>query len=182
MSVLLVSLGVVLATLSKPSAVAKGGVMHAPPDPREYALGIAMLTAALVLTAVQGVVQYAVFEKYGPWWKEGMFYTVSTTLAFEVIIEIDGQHSLSLPIFLLFRRDIGEGLRSMAAAGAGPRAVVPYLILGGNLVAQLACTSGVHQLGSVSIRRCDSQSVVRLRARIDISVLASVHELGDHGA
>jgi solute carrier family 35 (UDP-xylose/UDP-N-acetylglucosamine transporter), member B4 len=138
-------MGVVLATLSKPSSPSKN---YTPPNPQEYTIGIALLTAALFLTGFQGIVQYRVFEKYGPWWKEGMFYTVREYDNFNLVsCSIHQQHLMSLPIFFLYRQDIKIGLFSLSKSTLGT--VIPYFVLGGNLASQLACTSGVHQLGSV---------------------------------
>ncbi|KAG5636493.1 hypothetical protein H0H81_007827 [Sphagnurus paluster] len=74
-SVVLVSAGVVLATLAKP----KPGPISAttPEDTRKYLTGITMLVVSLFLTAFLGLLQEKTYKKYGPCWKEGVFYTVS---------------------------------------------------------------------------------------------------------
>ncbi|THH32382.1 hypothetical protein EUX98_g1797 [Antrodiella citrinella] len=117
-----------------------------------------MLTLSLLLTGVLGMLQEVTYKKYGPHWKEGLFYT----------------HSLSLPVFLFLIPHVSYGFQSLsssttrfshpnpqdtadpafaALARLLPTAVAPftpYLILGVNLVTQLICVSGVNQLSSVS--------------------------------
>ena len=41
-----------------------------------YSLGIGMLTVSLLCTGLLGVLQERTYQKYGPCWKEGVFYTV----------------------------------------------------------------------------------------------------------
>jgi solute carrier family 35 (UDP-xylose/UDP-N-acetylglucosamine transporter), member B4 len=43
----------------------------------QYALGIALLTCALVLSAFLGLWQEGTYKRYGAVWKEGLFYQVS---------------------------------------------------------------------------------------------------------
>lgn len=73
-SVLLVTLGVTLATTASPLP---------PSDPEgftdhmaEYTMGVAMLTVSLFLTGALGMLQERTYTKYGPCWREGIFYTV----------------------------------------------------------------------------------------------------------
>jgi solute carrier family 35 (UDP-xylose/UDP-N-acetylglucosamine transporter), member B4 len=62
------------------------------------------------------------------------------------------KHSLSLPIFLFLIPDIKQGFWSLNS-GNGTSALVSFLILGGNLVSQLVCVSGVNRLSSVRLRQ-----------------------------
>ncbi|KAH9852102.1 UAA transporter family-domain-containing protein [Lenzites betulinus] len=134
-----VSAGVILATLSRPSTPKTTGD---PPDVGRYTIGVIMLTVSLVLTGVLGVLQERTYTKYGPHWKEGVFYT----------------HSLSLPIFLFFIPDLKRGFNGLAHPATlsthsletyGPLArAAPYAVLGANMLTQLACVSGVNQLTS----------------------------------
>ncbi|KAH8093760.1 UAA transporter [Cristinia sonorae] len=150
-SVLLVTIGVVLATLSRPAPPIS---QTTPDDATDYTIGISMLTLSLLLTGVLGMLQEITYKKYGPHWKEGLFYT----------------HSLSLPVFLFLVPHVKYGFTSLssstskfssrtpdadptfAALSANlPSAVAPltpYLILAANLVTQLICVSGVNQLSS----------------------------------
>ena len=75
MSVLLVSVGVVLATLSKSSP--RSNNKDTSGDMNRYATGIGMLIVSLFLTGVLGILQEQTYKKYGPCWKEAIFYTVS---------------------------------------------------------------------------------------------------------
>ncbi|OJT09814.1 UDP-xylose and UDP-N-acetylglucosamine transporter [Trametes pubescens] len=138
-AVAFVSAGVVLATLSRPPAPKTAGN---PTDIGRYTIGVAMLTVSLMLTGVLGVLQERTYTKYGPHWKEGVFYT----------------HCLSLPIFLFFIPDLKRGFGGLADPSTLSAAslerlgalsgAVPYVILGANMLTQLACVSGVNQLTS----------------------------------
>ncbi|THH07318.1 hypothetical protein EW145_g3459 [Phellinidium pouzarii] len=128
-SVLLVTTGVILATLSKPSSSASVGL----DDYQKYMIGIFMLTISILLTGVLGVLQERTYMKYGPCWKEGIFYT----------------HLLSLPIFLFMIGDIYDGLRVVKESSEVTRGVPKtYLVFAVNLITQLLCVSGVNQLAS----------------------------------
>lgn len=71
--VLFVSAGVVLATLARPSSNSETNVEVA-----DYALGILMLAISSLLTGMLGVLQERTYSTYGPCWREGVFYTVTT--------------------------------------------------------------------------------------------------------
>lgn len=125
-SVFLVSIGVVLTTLSRPSSPSK----RSTEDLEQYIIGIFMLTISSLLTGVLGMLQELTYRKYGPCWREGVFYT----------------HFLSLPIFLFLVPDIKQGLGSLSTPSSTFSG--PYIILAGNLVTQLICVSGVNRLSS----------------------------------
>ncbi|RPD64339.1 UAA-domain-containing protein [Lentinus tigrinus ALCF2SS1-7] len=138
-AVAFVSAGVILATLSRPSSPKSSEV---PVDLGRYTIGVAMLTLSLFLTGTLGVLQERTYTKYGPHWKEGVFYT----------------HCLSLPIFLLFTSDLKRGFRGLASPASiapfskealgGFTPYIPYAVLVANMFTQLACVSGVNQLSS----------------------------------
>ncbi|KAI0716000.1 UAA transporter family-domain-containing protein [Cerioporus squamosus] len=138
-AVAFVSAGVILATLSRPSS---SKASDTPADLGRYTIGIAMLTFSLLLTGVLGVLQERTYTKYGPHWREGVFYT----------------HCLSLPIFLFFTSDLKRGFRGLAnPASIAPFSeealgsfapYIPYAVLVANMFTQLACVSGVNQLSS----------------------------------
>ncbi|KAF9069192.1 UAA transporter [Rhodocollybia butyracea] len=140
LSVIVVSLGAILATLSKTSASGNSASSTAssidPLDLQRYTLGIAMVVASLLLTGILGVLQEQTYKKYGPCWKEGVFYT----------------HVLSLPVFLFLAQDVKQGLLSLNHSSATNGSSLPawsaWLILAGNLVTQLICVSGVNRLTS----------------------------------
>lgn len=75
-AVAVVSTGVILATLSRPSSPE---ATDASIDIGRYTVGVTMLTFSLFLTATLGVLQERTYTQYGPHWKEGVFYTVSFT-------------------------------------------------------------------------------------------------------
>ena len=80
-AVAVVSSGVVLATLSRPSA---NNSSAQPPssssspavDTWRYPIGVAMLLLSLVCTGAQGIFQERTYSTYGPHWREGVFYMV----------------------------------------------------------------------------------------------------------
>lgn len=74
LSVFLVSVGVILATTSRSSA----NVSHEDDDRSVYLTGILMLSISLLLTGILGILQEQTYKKYGPCWREGVFYTVRT--------------------------------------------------------------------------------------------------------
>jgi hypothetical protein len=74
-SVLLVSGGVVLSALAKPQSTLRTSA-----DNAEYMTGILMLVASLVLSGMLGTMQEQTYQLYGPYWKEGVFYTVRSLL------------------------------------------------------------------------------------------------------
>ena len=69
------------------------------------------------------------------------------------------QHCLSLPIFLFFTGDLKRGFQGLAhPASIDPFSkdslgifapYIPHVVLGANMLTQLACVSGVNQLSSV---------------------------------
>ena len=77
LSVLFVTLGVIFATTSRPIASVQDTAHVTPIDIAQYTTGIVMLTASLLLTGVLGLLQERTYTKYGPCWREGLFYTVS---------------------------------------------------------------------------------------------------------
>ncbi|KAJ3568372.1 hypothetical protein NP233_g5758 [Leucocoprinus birnbaumii] len=161
LSIAIVTIGVVLATLSRPSG-SKNTWTVSPRTPEElqtYAMGILMLVISLFCTGLLGLLQEKTYRKYGPCWKEGVFYT----------------HALSLPVFIFLGSDINQGLRSLSHASTNS-AWVPYVIFAGNLVSQLICTSGVNRLSS----QVSSVSTnIVLTARKAISLCFSVWWFGN---
>ena len=85
-----VSSGVVIATLSRPRAGpalpattnhtsttgASAAVAHSDASRGTYTMGIAMLVASLICTGVHGALQERTYNRYGPHWRESVFYTV----------------------------------------------------------------------------------------------------------
>lgn len=69
------TIGVMLATLSRPGASTKSETSDPRADLR-YALGVLMMTASLFLTGALGLLQERTYSMYGPYWREGVFYTV----------------------------------------------------------------------------------------------------------
>ncbi|KZT39354.1 UAA transporter [Sistotremastrum suecicum HHB10207 ss-3] len=159
-SVLLVSVGVVVATLSRPaSGPAKG---HESPE--RYAMGITFLVCSSLLTGIQGMLQEQTYSKYGPHWQEGLFYT----------------NLLAIPLFMPFWPSILTGLRALARSTGTSKnspielalSFVPLVV---NLCTQLFCVAGVNQLTS----RVSSVSTnLVLTSRKAVSLMISVWWFG----
>ncbi|KAI9440463.1 UAA transporter [Lactarius indigo] len=159
-AVAVVSSGVVIATLSRPRA----GPSSAQPssssstpaaDASRYAIGVAMLLTSLVCTGVHGALQEHTYNKYGPHWREGVFY----------------MHMLSLPLFAFMPGHVRQGFASLSSRKTGR----PYTMLALNLLTQLVCVSGVNQLSS---RVSAVSTQVVLTARKAISLCFSVWWFG----
>ncbi|KAI0065642.1 UAA transporter [Artomyces pyxidatus] len=154
-AVSLVSLGVIIATLYRPSSPSRSSTG----DLSRYAVGVTMLTASLVCTGILGILQERTYQKYGPCWQEGVFYT----------------HALSLPMFIFMVPQVKHGLTSLSqpSATAFP---LPYIVLALNLLSQLICVSGVNQLSS---RMSSVSTQVVLTTRKAISLCFSVWWFGN---
>ncbi|KAG0354663.1 golgi uridine diphosphate-N- acetylglucosamine transporter [Podila minutissima] len=162
-AVTIVTIGVIYATTSAktnnssktpPSKTAGGGGGVSTGD---YAMGVMMLTIAMIISSLLGLLQEATYQKYGSEWREGLFYS----------------HFLALPMFLVFHEDIMTQFRIFNRSTPIPllqlvRQVAPYLpsklsyylssitiprlwiFLAVNTLTQFMCISGVHRLTSLS--------------------------------
>ncbi|KAF8909021.1 UAA transporter, partial [Gymnopilus junonius] len=130
LSVAIVTAGVVLVTLSRttPRSEAQTSKSVSAEDLTKYSFGIAMMTISLFCTGWLGLLQERTYIKYGPCWREGVFYT----------------HLLSLPIFLFLGKDVKQGISSLSTTSSAKS----FAILAVNLVTQLICVSGVNRLTS----------------------------------
>ncbi|KAM6495483.1 UAA transporter [Amanita muscaria] len=126
-SVVLVTIGVVLTTLS---ASQRSLSTTAHKDAQTYASGIAMLSLALLLSGFLGLVQDWTYSTYASPWQESMFYL----------------HFLSLPLFLFVRDDISSQLRSIHHSSSHVPIPTVYLPLILNTLTQLVCVAGVNRL------------------------------------
>ncbi|GBE86515.1 UDP-N-acetylglucosamine transporter YEA4 [Sparassis crispa] len=162
-AVAFVSVGVITATLSRPSTTASSGGSAS--GFSKYSLGVCMLVISLFLTGALGLLQEKTYKQYGPCWQEGVFYT----------------HSLSLPIFLFLIPDVKYGYQTLSTAPASltPASILasatPYLVLMANLFTQLVCVSGVNQLTS---RVTSVTTNLALTARKALSLCFSVWWFG----
>jgi UDP-xylose/UDP-N-acetylglucosamine transporter B4 len=137
-SVMLVTAGIVLTTLSASTSTA---ATTAPTETYSYATGITILSLALLLSGLLGLVQDWTYTTYGRTtsssskpWRESMFYL----------------HFLSLPMFYFIRGDISSQLRDIHSSPS-PKLVffnVPtvYVPLALNTLTQLVCVAGVNRL------------------------------------
>ena len=77
LSVCTVTAGVVLVTLSRtaPRTEEETSKVLSAEDLTRYFVGISMMTISLFCTGWLGLLQERTYTKYGPCWKEGVFYT-----------------------------------------------------------------------------------------------------------
>ncbi|KAF9534519.1 UAA transporter [Crepidotus variabilis] len=152
LSVFVVFTGVILVTLSKSpnSTDSKVPRAMAQEELRKYLLGISMMAVSLLCTGLLGVLQERTYQRYGPCWKEGVFYT----------------HFLSLPAFFFLREDIKRGFVSLSSA-TSHSAIYSYAVLFGNLLSQLICVSGVNQLSS-QVSSVSTNVVLTVRKAISL--------------
>ena len=166
----LVTLGVISTTLSgtnKPKPGVTTNSVLAVGDVHQYLTGIGLLSVALLLSGLLGVVQdraYAKFRGTGnaPW-EESMFYL----------------HFLSMPMFLSLKGDIAEQFYALQQPSAFSTSSLPFpspipiafVILGLNVFTQLICAAGVNRLTSrVSSLTVNLTLVVRKAVSLTISL------------
>ena len=163
LSVLVVTTGVILTTLSSHQSHKPAEVSSFDTHPHRYLQGIAILTLALILSGFLGVVQDKTFASYAKStppsarvrqadssasakavvlpdvWEESMFYL----------------HFLSLPVFFSVRRDLTVQVKELftsattfhvplVAARITLPTVLPALLA--NTLTQLLCVAGVNRL------------------------------------
>lgn len=157
-AVTIVTIGVIYATTSaKASSPQKSKPQDSTANAGDYAIGVFMLTVALIISSLMGLLQEATYQKYGAEWREGLFYS----------------HFLAVPMFLLFYSDIIEQFKIFNRSTPIPvlqlvRQIGPYLpssvaytlssitiprlwiFLAVNTLTQFMCISGVHRLTSLS--------------------------------
>jgi len=73
---MLVFAGVTIATLSKTTSHSKTSKLMTQDELHKYFFGVAMMTVSLFCTGLLGLLQEMTYKKYGPCWREAMFYTV----------------------------------------------------------------------------------------------------------
>lgn len=172
-SVCLVTIGVVVATLS--AALPADGAQK---SVREYAVGVGLLSIALLASGFMGLFQERTYALYGrQHWHEALFYS----------------HLFSLPLFALQRRSL---VHQIHAANATPREClglcarspwgikVPsyYTKLALNVGTQLVCINGVNRLTArVSSLGVSLVLVVRKATSLVISVVLLNGEAGSLG-
>ncbi|KAJ3512919.1 hypothetical protein NLJ89_g3243 [Agrocybe chaxingu] len=120
-SVLLVTVGVIITTLSAQSSAVKS---TSPTDPYVYAQGIGILTLALIFAGLLGLTQDRAYAKHGrpkltaqasdgpPAWQESMFYL----------------HFLALPMFYPLLGDLATQMHDMNTSGPRAEFSVPVPI------------------------------------------------------
>jgi len=174
-SVTLVTLGVISTTLSATkkhkSGINTSSVLGVG-DIYQYFTGIGLLSVALILSGLLGVVQDRTYSKFrgtgNTPWKESMFYL----------------HFLSMPMLLSLKGDIAEQLYTLQQTSTFSTSSLPFpspiptafVILGLNVLTQLVCVAGVNRLTS----RVSSLTVtLTLVVRKAVSLIISLTLYGD---
>ncbi|KAI1407474.1 UAA transporter family-domain-containing protein [Hypoxylon sp. FL1857] len=127
-AVLLLTVGVVTAAWSDAQSKAR--------NVPKFSTGLAVLLVAQILSAIMGLYTEETYRKYGPHWRENLFYS----------------HLLSLPLFLPFSRSLINQFMRLANSKPLPLPTlteqVAYLVL--NVLTQYACIRGVNLLAAAS--------------------------------
>lgn len=156
-AVLLLTVGVVTAAWS--DAQSKDTVTQDSEDSApKFSTGLAVLLIAQILSAIMGLYTEETYSKYGPHWKENLFYS----------------HLLSLPLFLPFSRSlISQFVRLANSRPLTPPPLAGHVNLSGipvpvrqriegvyipsqvaylalNVLTQYACIRGVNLLAAAS--------------------------------
>ncbi|KAI4869298.1 UAA-domain-containing protein [Hypoxylon rubiginosum] len=156
-AVLLLTVGVVTAAWSDSQSKETTTEDVEGPVPK-FSTGLAVLLVAQVLSAIMGLYTEETYRKYGPHWKENLFYS----------------HLLSLPLFLPFSRSLvsqfmrlanSKPLALPAVAGQANLTSIPAGVqqkiegiyipsqvayLATNVLTQYACIRGVNLLAAAS--------------------------------
>lgn len=139
-AVVMVSVGVVMATLSSVSTERQNSeetrLVHGVP---ETLVGIVFLSMGVLLAALLGLYQETTYRLYGKHWQEGLFYN----------------HLLALPMFLVFYQDIFRQSRALTQQSYGIEIwqwELPslWVSLALNVLSQLMCVTGVHRMTAMS--------------------------------
>lgn len=115
LAVLLVTTGIVLATLSAPPKQSKRDQTHLNPTSAApgfdwvFLVGIGLLTGALVLSALMGIWQEKTYKLHGDAWQEGLFYSVSLPFRSIVSARISPCGRTSFKEALSKRKQEGRG-------------------------------------------------------------------------
>ncbi|KIM34087.1 hypothetical protein M408DRAFT_59453, partial [Serendipita vermifera MAFF 305830] len=151
-AVILVTVGVLVATLSRPTAANASSVHY---DISTYIKGVTVMSLSLLLSGVLGTLQETTYRRYGSHWKEGVFYT----------------HALALPVFLLVTNDALSGLKGIVRHAKGTAIPEIYGVVAVNVVTQAGCVSGANRLASST---SSVQTSLLLTVRKAISLIVSI--------
>jgi len=173
-SVMLVTLGVIVATLSAAMPSASGPQTHHPMS--DYMTGVTLLSLALLTSGCMGLFQEQTYAKYGrDHWHEALFYS----------------HLFSLPLFVLQLKSLRQQITNanqtppewigMCKSCEALGFYIPsyYTKLALNVFTQLLCINGVNRLTSrVSSLSVSLILVVRKAVSLLVSVVLLNHQTG----
>ncbi|SPN97825.1 uncharacterized protein DNG_01337 [Cephalotrichum gorgonifer] len=153
-AVILLTLGVVTAAWSDAQSKASTPISSGADRPA-FSTGLAILLIAQVLSAIMGLYTEEIYKRYGPQWRENLFYS----------------HALSLPLFLPFAGSLVTQFRQLANSApmqwpsmvstwtpaapdgqilAATRIPSKLVYLAANVLTQFACIRGVNLLAAAS--------------------------------
>ncbi|KAK6540976.1 golgi uridine diphosphate-N- acetylglucosamine transporter [Orbilia ellipsospora] len=170
-SVLILTAGIILSAMS--NAKSMGESEHSLP---RFITGLSILFVSQILAALMGVYFEHTYAKYGPNWREGLFYT----------------HALSLPLFLPFANSIKLQFYRLYSSEPLPLpTLLPFLpmtlqniqipqqlfYLGVNAITQYVCVRGVNYLAGMSTALTVT---IVLNIRKLVSLLLSIWLFGNH--
>ncbi|KYR00528.1 hypothetical protein DLAC_02539 [Tieghemostelium lacteum] len=162
-SLLMVTIGITVATLNSMPNKPETKVIIDPPNVFNFLIGITMLTIAMFMSSVLGLVQEHSYKLYGKeCHTETIFYT----------------HLFSLPFFILLKDDLIEHIQ---INNQSPLIMIPYIesqiptlwfYLLVNVITQYICIQGVFILtGKTSTLTCTLVISIRKFISIIISVI-----------
>ncbi|PVF93920.1 UAA transporter [Serendipita vermifera] len=158
-AVILVTCGVITATLSRPNSVSSSAIDQSLSN---YFKGLAAMASSLLMGGVLGLLQERTYQEYGPHWKEGLFYT----------------HMFALPLFLLVTNDVASGLSTLTNRAKQSNHIVPQLYIDVvlNIITQASCVAGANRLVSTS---SSVKTSLLLTARKAVSLIISIVWFGN---
>ncbi|KAK8083007.1 hypothetical protein PG996_001788 [Apiospora saccharicola] len=158
LAVLLLTVGVIMAAWSDSQTkdTASGDAHSSAPS---FSTGLVILFVAQVMSAIMGLYTEETYKKYGPHWKENLFYSHLLSLPlflpfmpslYRQFVRLASSAPLALPAFaeqLAASPNLSEAMRANFKSIQIPSQVV-YLAL--NVLTQYACIRGVNLLAAAS--------------------------------
>ncbi|KAK7924628.1 hypothetical protein PG985_006682 [Apiospora marii] len=157
-AVLLLTVGVIMAAWSDSQTkdTTSGDAHSSAPS---FSTGLVILFVAQVMSAIMGLYTEETYKKYGPHWKENLFYSHLLSLPlflpfmpslYRQFMRLASSAPLALPAFaeqLAASPNLSEAMRANFKSVQIPSQVV-YLAL--NVLTQYACIRGVNLLAAAS--------------------------------
>ncbi|KAK8139926.1 UDP-N-acetylglucosamine transporter YEA4 [Apiospora sp. TS-2023a] len=158
-AVLLLTVGVIMAAWSDSQTKQDTAPGDAHSSAPSFSTGLVILFVAQVMSAIMGLYTEETYKKYGPHWKENLFYSHLLSLPlflpfmpslYRQFVRLASSAPLALPVFaeqLAASPNLSEAMRANFKSIQIPSQVV-YLAL--NVLTQYACIRGVNLLAAAS--------------------------------